>query len=119
MIKVFFLLMRFAAISEKLIIPTRQVKANRQKQNVMIKATKGCSPLAGVKEAAEVKNLGRRSISIHAPASLPVHKCAITTTNPVNVQMTIVSKNTPIDCTKPCSQGCSVLAAAAAIVMVP
>jgi hypothetical protein len=38
---------------------------------------------------------------------------------PVIVQITIVSRNTPMACTKPCSHGCSALDAAAAIVIVP
>ena len=39
--------------------------------------------------------------------------------NPESVQITIVSKNTPMDAITPCSQGCFASAAAADMVIVP
>ena len=84
-------------ISEKLIIPTRQVKANKQKQKVKRKLTIPFKAMPGVNASADDKNRGRRSSANQASASLPVQICAITTTNPVKVQITMVSKKTPID----------------------
>ena len=43
----------------------------------------------------------------------------MTVTKPAIEQMTTVSKKTPIDWTSPCSTGCRLSAAAAAIVIVP
>ena len=69
LIQAFDLLIRFAQISEKLIIPTKQVNANKQKQNVIKNATIGCNPSNGVKDLAEARNFGKRSIAIKASAS--------------------------------------------------
>jgi hypothetical protein len=48
-----------------------------------------------------------------------VQQCAMITTKPVSVQITIVSRNTPKDAITPCSHGCFASAAAADIVIVP
>ena len=58
-------LIRLAAISEKLIMPTKQVNANRQKQKVIRKVTTAFSAVPGVSSAAEDRNLGKRSMANH------------------------------------------------------
>ena len=73
----------------------------------------------GASSVAAVKYFGRLSSLNHVSAISVCQTRPMITTKPVNVQITIVSKNTPIDCTHPCVQGCAESAAAAAMVIVP
>ena len=67
-------LILFAAISEKLIMPIRHVKAKRQKANVSRKATTELKLVPGVSSLADARNFGSLSIAIHASESLPVQR---------------------------------------------
>ena len=85
----------------------------------MINVTIALNAVPGVRVARDSLNLGSLSLSAQASAFSLVHQCAITTTKPESVQITMVSKNTPIDAKIPCSHGCLASEAAADIVMVP
>ena len=119
LIHILSLRIRFAAISEKLIIPSRQVNANRQKHKVTRKVTIPFIAVPGVRTAIDSVYLGSLSNACQVSASAPVQQCAITTTNPVSVQITIVSRKTPREAITPCSHGCFASAAAADMVIVP
>ena len=110
---------RFAAISEKLIIPSNVVNANSPKHNVTKKVTTVLKAVPGVISAMEAVNFGSLSSAAHASPSAPVQQCAMTTTKPVNVQITMVSRKTPMDASIPCSHGCFASEAAADMVIVP
>ena len=49
----------------------------------------------GVSCAIDALNLPSLSRASHSAASLVLQQCAMITTNPDNVQITIVSRNTP------------------------
>ena len=98
LIKDFLRVILVAAISEKLKKPTRQVNANKQKQTVIRKITMlSRVPEPGESVDAEARNFGSLSRAIQASPSLPVQTWAITTTKPVKVQITMVSRKTPMD----------------------
>ena len=61
LIQILSLRIRFAAISEKLIIPSRQVNANKQKQNVTRKVTIPFIAVPGVRTAMDSVYLGSLS----------------------------------------------------------
>lgn len=74
-VKDFFVVIRPAAISEKLKNPITQVKANRQKQTVIKKITiVSKMPVPGVSAEAEVRNLGSLSSSIQTAPPSPLQR---------------------------------------------
>ena len=65
---------RLAAISEKLIIPRRQVNANNPKHNVTKNVMIAFMDVPGVSTAMDSVNFGSLSSAAHASAPSPVQQ---------------------------------------------
>ena len=76
--------------------PKRQVKANRPKQREINKVTILLKVVPGVSSAAEARYFGSLPSSNQAAPFSVSHTLPIITTKPVNVQITMVSRKTPI-----------------------
>ena len=92
---------RFEHISVNDTKPKSVEKANSPKQTDISSDTAELRAVPGVSSVAAAVNIGSLSKANHASAPSVSHTLPMITTNPVRVHMTIVSRNTPMDCTKP------------------
>ena len=120
LMQILSLRIRFAAISEKLIIPRRQVNAKRQKHNV----TRKCND--SVHCSSRSQHSDRFRIFRKFIKSLPVFRIRTGPAMSHNYHKSGkcadhngIQKKTPREAITPCSHGCFASAAAADIVIVP
>ena len=96
LMKTLLLEIRFAQISVKDIKPSRQVKAKSPKQTDTSRDTAEFKAVPGVSSVTDARNFGSFPRSNQAAEASVCHTRPMTTTNPVSVQMTIVSRKVPV-----------------------
>ena len=89
-------LILLAQISEKDINPRRQVNAKSPKHKDTSKVTRLLKAVPGVSSATDARNFGSLPSSNQASAESVSHTLPMITTKLVRVQITMVSRNTPI-----------------------
>ena len=88
---------RFAQISVNDINPSSVENAKSPKHTDTRRETAALNAVPGVSSATEATNLGSFPSSNHASALSVSQTCPMITTKAVSVQITIVSRKTPID----------------------
>ena len=96
LIKTLLRLILFAHISEKDMKPRRHVNAKSPKQSDTSSVTTLLNPVPGVSSSTDARYFGSFPSSIHAAPFSVSHARPMITTNPVRVQITMVSRKTPI-----------------------